>query len=137
MSTMKFRVTAHMETWPYGRPRNPFRCSINNFPKMHIVTREWTFEAENEAEVRRFWDEAQRQCLDNVAGFVLGRIEKIEGCAEKESALSTTCGTGYVSVAEWEPTIALLKAVAADFPEENEDVHKELARLEALKGGKA
>lgn len=75
---MKFRITAHKATWPYGRPRNPFRCGIENFPQMHIITRTWTFEAESESEIKRLWNEAKRQNIDNVAGFELGRIERQE-----------------------------------------------------------
>jgi hypothetical protein len=82
---MKFKVTAHKESWPYGRPRNPFLTGIDNFPKVITTTRVWEFDAKDESEVRKHWRAAQSQGMANVAGFTLGRIEKVE--PQKELAL--------------------------------------------------
>lgn len=75
-----------------------------------------------------------RRVLEACDDYLAGARSK-PGRELIKHALSAACGTGYVPVSELEPTIALLKTLF--FVGKHADVKQELARLEALKGGKA
>lgn len=58
--------------------RNPFRClHIGRHEAVRVNVREWEFEAKDEAHVRKFYNEAVAQDLDNVRGYHIRSIEKI------------------------------------------------------------
>jgi len=66
----QFKVTAENPV-PLDRIFHP------NLPNMPYGTRHWTVEAKDEAEVRRHWDEAQRENLLPVRGFTLKSVEAV------------------------------------------------------------
>lgn len=74
----KFKVT--LRQWHHMRTEgpffNPFRAR-DIFRKRPCTHRVWQFEAKDEAEVRRFYDEAKAANHENVRGFDLIRIEQI------------------------------------------------------------
>lgn len=59
------------------RPCNPFYIRDIFSYKVRRAARVWEIEAESEAEVLRFYQEAKAQDLPNVRGFSLERIEAI------------------------------------------------------------
>jgi hypothetical protein len=77
---MIFKVTAS-RTFFRDPPRNPFLVDIANFGPATTTCRVWEIEAKDEAEVQRYWEDAQKQYLDNVVGFTLGNIEPLPGVA--------------------------------------------------------
>lgn len=72
---------------------------------------------------------ARESCLDRDGFLTRGDLVRAYEAMEMEQS---TDYCGYVKASELHPTIELLKTVVADFPEENEDIYKELTRLEAL-----
>ena len=67
----KFKVTLQRKLPKEGNPFYPGR--INETAKVMIRT--WEIEAENEEEIRKYYEEAKLQDLDNVRGFDLRSIE--------------------------------------------------------------
>lgn len=84
-----FRVTAER---PCGPPpghhsRNPFLIGdIFNLPPMRVVCRTWEFQARSEKQVRELFEEAKRLDIDNVRGFHLTTIERIDIRIEEQVA---------------------------------------------------
>jgi hypothetical protein len=58
-------------------PRNPFLVAIENFGEGTTTIRTYEFDAADEAECRRWFDEAKRDRLMEVEGFTLDKIEEI------------------------------------------------------------
>lgn len=76
-----YRVTLRSDT-PVrrsdGREINPFRIRDIFGVRAMRNYRIWEFEAADEAEVRRLYDEAKREDLPNVRGYSLASIEKLK-----------------------------------------------------------
>jgi len=88
----KFKVTADR---PLGCARqspgfNPFLIrnifDSKTLPPMRYHVREWEFEATDEVEVRRLWDEAQAEGIENVKGYTLKTIEQVPNNQEEPHA---------------------------------------------------
>jgi hypothetical protein len=60
------------------RELNPFLIHNVFSIKRPCTERVWEFEAADEAEVRRLFDEARAAGYDNVLGFDLARIEQVK-----------------------------------------------------------
>lgn len=56
---------------------NPFRANIYAMGMSPSVERSWEFEADDEAEVRRLFNEAQDAGIPHVVGFELANITEI------------------------------------------------------------
>lgn len=67
--------------------RNPFAVQLSNISldlKSTYSVRSWEIEAKNEAEVRRLYQEAVEQKIDNVRGYVIRSIKRIDGAVDRE-----------------------------------------------------
>lgn len=72
---MKFKVTCvRVNPEP---SRNPFHAAAIH-GKSNVTRRTWEFDATDEAEVRMFFSDAQKQRHGNVRGFEIENIEKVE-----------------------------------------------------------
>jgi hypothetical protein len=70
-----YRVT--LNRWhPLPDGTNPFKIR-DVFRKRPCTERVWEFEAADEDEVRRYYDDAKKQGIPDVIGFDLARIEQI------------------------------------------------------------
>jgi hypothetical protein len=59
------------------RQRNPFLVRDIFSLTVRRPARVWEFDAKDEAEVRRYYDEAKAEDLDQVRGFSLTNIEEV------------------------------------------------------------
>lgn len=82
----QFKVTLHrpMRKNYHGMPEpNPFLASLPApGRKSTWILREWTFEAKDEAEVRRLLGEAYGTGIENVREFSLRSIERLSNYGE-------------------------------------------------------
>lgn len=56
-------------------PRNPFFIPIDGFGPGSTIIRTFDVEATDESEVRRLWDQAQKDGFENLRGFTIDKIE--------------------------------------------------------------
>lgn len=77
----KFRVELQRCVRSGLGERNPFHVQLSNISldtKSTYSVRMWEFEAKNEAEVRRLYEEAVEQNLPNVRGYTIRSIQRVE-----------------------------------------------------------
>jgi hypothetical protein len=75
-----FKVALHRRLRDnyHGHEPNPFLAPLPPPGKTHSMSvREWTFEAEDEAEVRRLLQEARDKGIPGIQGYSLRSIEKL------------------------------------------------------------
>ena len=78
-----FRVELHRRAFrPGERHINPFLAAMPGADeRVDMLVRQWEFEAENEAEVRRLLHEAYDSDLPGVRGYALRSIEQLSETA--------------------------------------------------------